>query len=312
MAHETRDKDGRLTQAEQAEEEKVRKKFNWRGNWVANSGDRWHNLKVIRNRHSVRASFIPPDKLTYHLVTVYMGAPSRQQTSFEGRNFNVLQTRGDVAIIPALSTMRSWYDEVEQDDIYLHLEPSFIKKVALEADLNPDKVELITTFGTRNPQVSQLAQLAFEELQRSEAVTGSNLYADSLANILAVQLLRDYSSYNLPPELTYANGLPHKKLSQVLDLINSALASDLSLAVLAQTAGLSQYHFLRLFKHSTGVTPHQYILRQRISRAKQLLVESDLSITEISYSLGFATPAHFTHHFRRQTGLTPSDLRHPA
>lgn len=306
MTRETRDKDERPTQAEEG---KVRKKFNWRGNWIANSGDRWRNLKVIRNRHTVRASYIPPDKLTFHLVTVYMGAPSRQQTSFEGRNFNLLQTRGDVAIIPALCTMRSWYDEVEQDDVYLHLAPNYIKKVALESDLNPDKVELVTTFGKRNPHIAQLAQLAFDELQRNETVTGSNLYADSLANILAIQLLRDYSSHSLPPERTYANGLPRHKLVRVLDLINSDLSADLPLQVLAQTAGLSEYHFLRLFKQSTGITPHQYVLRQRIGRAKQLLTESDLSITEISYSLGFSTPAHFTHHFRRQTGMTPSDLR---
>ncbi len=307
--HESTEQDETRNHARKAAEARVRRRFNWRGNWVANSGDRWQHLKVIRNRHTIRESYIPPDRLTFHLVTVYMGAPSRQQTSFENRNFNILQTRGDVAIIPALCTMRSWYDEVEQDDVYLHLEPNFIRKVALESDLNPDKVELITNFGKRNPQIAQLAQLAFDELQRDEAAMGSNLYADSLANILAIQLLRDYSSHSLPPDKEYIHGLPRKKLAQVLDLIISDLAADLPLSLLAQTAGLSEYHFLRLFKHSTGLTPHQYVLRQRISKAKQLLMESDMSVTEISYLLGFATPAHFTYHFRRQTGVTPSDLR---
>lgn len=285
------------------------KKFNWRGQWTASSGDRWQNLKVIRNRHQIRESYVLPGKLTNHLILVYMGAPSRQQTVFEGRNYNILQTRGDVAVMPALSSIRSEYDEVEQDDIYLHLEPEFLKKTALGADLNPDNIELVTTLGTRNPQIEQLANLAFDELQREDSSTGSNLYADSLANLLAVQLLREYSSRTLPAAKNYSNGLPARKLRQVLDLINSDLAEDLSLAVLSQTVGISEYHFLRLFKLSTGLTPHQYVMRQRLERARELLQNNVISVTEIAYSLGFATPAHFAHHFRRQMGVTPSELR---
>ncbi|MDQ4120466.1 MAG: helix-turn-helix domain-containing protein [Acidobacteriota bacterium] len=286
-----------------------RRRFNWRGNWIADSGDRWRNLKVIRNRHRVRESVIAPGKLTFHLITVYMGAPSRQQTRFENRNLNILQTSGDVVVIPAQTTLRSVYDDVEQDDIYLHLEPDFIKKTALESDLNPDGTELVPILGTRNPQIEQLAKLAFAELQHDEATVGSNLYADSLANLLAVELLRSYSTRAFAPEPTNTNALPKRKLAQILDLINSDLSADLSLAFLAETVGLSEYHFLRLFKQSTGATPHQYVLRQRIERAKQLLLETQLSVTEISFLLGFSTPAHFAQQFRRQTGVQPTELR---
>jgi AraC family transcriptional regulator len=64
-----------------------------------------------------------------------------------------------------------------------------------------------------------------------------------------------------------------------------------------------------MFKQSTGYTPHQYVISQRIERAKELLKKTDLSITEIAYLLGFSTPAHFTHHFRRKTGIRPSEMR---
>jgi AraC family transcriptional regulator len=295
--------------AENIDEDRTKTRYNWRGDWIVNSRDRWQNLKVIRNRHHFRESYIKPDKLIYHLITVYMGAPSRQQACLSGRNFNILQTAGNVSVISAATALQSWYDEAEQDDIYLHLEPAFIRSVAAGADMNPDKVEIITTLDSRSPIIETMARMAFDELQRGPEVMAGNLYADSLANLLAVQLLREYSSEKMPAERRYVNGLTNRKLTNVLDLIESDLAEDLPLRVLAHAAGLSEYYFLRMFKKSTGYTPHQYVINQRIERAKDLLRKTDISITEIAYLLGFSTPAHFTHHFRRKTGVTPSAMR---
>ena len=284
-------------------------RYNWRGDWIVNSRDRWKNLKVIRNRHHIRESYIKPDKLTYHLITVYMGAPSRQQSLLSGRNYNILQTAGNVTVFPAATSLQSWYDEVEQDDIYLHLEPEFVKSVAEGAEMNPDRVEITSAMESRSPIIESMARMAFDELQRDMQATAGNLYADSVANILAIQLLREYSADKMPPEKRYINGLTNKKLAHVLDLIESDLAEDLSLKILANAAGLSEYHFLRMFKQSTGYTPHQYVINQRIERARELLKKTDMSVTEIAYLLGFSNPAHFTHHFRRKTGFTPSEAR---
>lgn len=303
------EKTDKTLQTPNVDEGRAETRHNWRGDWIVNSRNRWQSLKVIRNRHHVRESVIKPDKLTYHLITVYMGAPSRQQSLLSGRNYNILQAAGNVAVISAATALRSWYDETEQDDVYLHLEPDFVKSVAAGADLNPDNIEIVTTLDSRSPLIESMARMAFDELQRGDDATATNLYADSLANLLAIQLLREYSTLKLPPAKQYVNGLTNKKLGLVLDLIESDLSEDLSLKVLANAAGLSEYHFLRMFKQSTGYTPHQYVINQRIERAKELLQKTDMSITEIAYLLGFSTPAHFTHHFHRKTGVTPSAMR---
>ena len=302
------DKTDKTRQTQKVDEGRTETRHNWRGDWIVNSRDRWQNLKVIRNRHQVRESVIKADKLTYHLITVYMGAPSRQQSLLSGRNCNILQTAGNVAVISAATALQSWYDDAEQDDIYLHLEPEFVKETAAGAELNPDKIEITTTLDSRSPVIETMARMAFDELQRDDA-TATNLYADSVANILAVQLLREYSSEKMPPAKRYVSGLTNKKLALVLELIESDLSEDLPLKVLAKTVGLSEYHFLRMFKQSTGYTPHQFVIDQRIDRAKTLLQKTEMSVTEIAYLLGFSTPAHFTHHFRRKTGLTPSEMR---
>ena len=245
MNSEKRKKDERDNS--KAIESRVETRYNWRGDWIVNSRDRWKNLKVIRNRHHIRESYIKPDKLSYHLITIYMGAPSRQQTIYSGRNVNILQTAGNVTVIPVATTLQSWYDETEQDDIYLHLEPDFIKSVAEGAELNPDKVEIIMSLESRSPIIESMARMAFDELQRGGDATGSNLYADSVANLLAVQLLREYASERMPHEKRYVNGLSNRKLALVLDFIESDLPENLSLKVLANAASLSEYHFLRMF-----------------------------------------------------------------
>ncbi len=126
------------------DEGRTKTRYNWRGDWIVNSRDRWKNLKVIRNRHHIRESYIKPDKLTYNLITVYMGAPSRQQALLSGQQLqhsaNRRKCHRDFSEATAL---QSWYDEVEQDDVYLHLEPEFVKSVAEGAEMNPDKVEII-------------------------------------------------------------------------------------------------------------------------------------------------------------------------
>ncbi len=100
-------------------------------------------------------------------------------------------------------------------------------------------------------------------------------------------------------------GLPRASLQRVLEHMRIHLDQDLSVPALAAVAHMSPFYFSRLFKQSTGLSPHQYLLRQRIRRAKELLADGRRRVAEVSYELGFPHQSHFTTVFRKLVGMTP-------
>ncbi|OPY98801.1 AraC family transcriptional regulator [Bradyrhizobium sacchari] len=107
-------------------------------------------------------------------------------------------------------------------------------------------------------------------------------------------------------------GLQKWRLKRVLDYIDSHFCRKIALADLAAAAGLSRMHFAAQFRAATGCRPHEFVLRQRIRRAKDLLRNCEMSIVEIALTVGFQSQAHFTTTFRRFTGDTPSRWRNAA
>src|SRR3989442_12920044 len=103
-----------------------------------------------------------------------------------------------------------------------------------------------------------------------------------------------------------AGGLPEFRLRRVTRYVQDNLHRELRLAELSGPVHMSPYHFARLFKRSTGVSPHRFLVRRRIQQASALLAAQPLSIAEIGRSVGFRTPSPFTTTFRLVAGITPS------
>jgi AraC family transcriptional regulator len=125
-----------------------------------------------------------------------------------------------------------------------------------------------------------------------------------MANALAVHLVSRYSTRERAIQNFVPGGIP-RNFQQVIDYINEHLDHNLSLAELANVVQLSSYHFAHLFKQTTGVSPHQYHIRCRIQRAKELLLTKKLTIAEIAHAVGFASQGHLNYHFKRLVGMTP-------
>ncbi|MGG6266032.1 helix-turn-helix domain-containing protein [Leptolyngbya sp. AN03gr2] len=103
-----------------------------------------------------------------------------------------------------------------------------------------------------------------------------------------------------------ADGFSQSKLQVAIDYIHAHLDEDLSIGTLAQLVQISSYYFVRLFKQSMGLTPHAYIVRQRLERAKQLVKTTNLSIAEIAYRTGFCHQSRFATVFRQYLRISPS------
>jgi AraC family transcriptional regulator len=121
------------------------------------------------------------------------------------------------------------------------------------------------------------------------------------------------SSFGSPREIEQqTSSLPWRRVRRVTEYIQQNLDKDLTLAELAAVVCMSPYHFARLFKCSTGVPPHRFVIGQRIVCARAFLERQELSIAQISTMVGFRTPSHFTAVFRRILGVTPGAYRTAA
>lgn len=190
---------------------------------------------------------------------------------------------------------------------HLHLSKDLLARTAEEvADCDPAHLSLIGRTGFHDPLLNQIALTLWRELEQPSPA--GKLYAQSAAQLLAVHLLRHYSSEGKTIKEP-SQKLTSQQIRRVNDFIQDHLGQDLSLEALAEQTGFSAYHFARLFRQTTGESPHQFVLRQRIERAQRLLKERDLPLVYVALESGFASQSHLTQVFKRSLGLTPRAYR---
>lgn len=152
----------------------------------------------------------------------------------------------------------------------------------------------------------RIIQLLFQE--KREGFQNGSLFTDSLGTALASHLLHRYSVRPLSRRDS-AGGMAPSALRRCIALMEANIERDLRLSELANEAGVSTSHLIRSFRESTGKTPYQFFLHQRVTRAQSLMREPGTSLTEVALASGFADQHHLARVFRRITRMTPSDYR---
>jgi AraC family transcriptional regulator len=139
-------------------------------------------------------------------------------------------------------------------------------------------------------------------------VPGKSLRVTALTELMAAHIVEKYTK---PADgiSSQRGGLPIRQLRKVEDYIGDHLSEETSVEDLAELAELSPSHFAHVFKETTGMTPLQFITRQRITRAQQLIRETSRSLIDVGLEVGYSSPSHFAQVFRRVVGVTPSEFR---
>jgi AraC family transcriptional regulator len=191
--------------------------------------------------------------------------------------------------------------------LHLHLNQHlFVQTVEELADRDPARLTVQDRSGFQDPLLSQLGLALQREV--SHPLTADRLYADTVAQMMVVHLLRHYATLRVTIQ-EYTQGLSRQQMRSVTDFVLAHLHEPPSLERLAQQVNLSAYHFARLFRRTTGESPHQFVLRKRLEAAKRLLRETELPLSQIAVAVGFPNQSHFTQVFREHQGLTPRRYR---
>jgi len=266
----------------------------------------WKNIHLAH--YQLPAMEIPETSGLQHIICLpFWKQPTEVELAFDGKRHLVQHDRdetGCIEILPAYASIKARWSQ-ENDITHCYLEPTFLNHAAYES-VNPDRVEVNLTLKKPDPLVWQII-LALTAVLENDP-NNSCFYADSMATALAAHCLTYYSTRK-HILIEYEDGLSKHKLKQALEYINDRFSENVSLAEISAELGMSQYYFCRLFKQSTGMTPHAYLIQQRVERSKQLLKQTEWTINNIAIECGFANPSHFAKCFRRYTGISPKQFR---
>ena len=201
-----------------------------------------------------------------------------------------------------------YFWETTDESIVFFLEPEYLLDTAAQTEcLNLNKIELNPLAIGHDPTIEYIARSFLAEMQ-NEAL-GGRIYSETLATQFAIHLLRNYCTF--PAQLKqYEKGLSRSQLQTVINYIDANLESNISLQQLANLCQLSSHYFCHLFKQSTGISAYQYVIQQRVAKAKQLLQQKDLPMVEIALMCGFSSQSALSRTFSKYVGTTPSKYRH--
>lgn len=158
-----------------------------------------------------------------------------------------------------------------------------------------------------DPRVGALVGVVNAE--RIAGFPSGRLFLDSLEQALAVALVHGYAVR--PRSLrTYRGGLGPARLRTIKELVQAKMEDELTLIEMAHSVELSPAHFSRMFHKSTGETPHQFVLRQRVDRAKEMLRAPEARVLDVAVACGFKTQQHFARMFRQIYGASPTEYRY--
>lgn len=242
-----------------------------------------------------------------HVLCLHVGEPV-PVTYRAGRvERSGVRLHGQFCVVPAGSSTR-WTLSAPAHSLLLRMPASLFRETAEDMQRG-DVADLAPAIHIRDPQVERIGWLM--KTEADEGYPGGRLFADTLAQALAVRLLTLSSSRGPTGELAPRHILAPWRLQRVVEYIEANLADDLSLAALAAVAGYSVSHFKPMFQRATGESVHQFVVSRRVERAR-LQLAAGANLADVAWATGFTDASHLARWTRRLLGASPSMLRGDA
>jgi AraC family transcriptional regulator len=267
---------------------------------------------LLEHRFHHSANEVPETPTIKAGLVINLGIKYEVDRWIDGKFHHDRIQTGDFTVFPAdISYGVAWDRAIEI--LMVGFDPALIQQTVLELN-ECEKWKLATNCNLEifpkdklnDPLIYQISLALKHELNTNDSI--DRLYTESLTDTLLVHLLR-YCSSQSDNRSSSAQGLTNHQLQEILDYIHENIAYDLSLTELATIAGMGVHHFGNLFKRSTGLSPYQYIIQQRLDRAKEMLKDRDRSIVNIAIQSGFASQSHLTRLFSKHLAITPKKYR---
>ncbi len=272
---------------------------------VVDSSDGYSWDGIILEHHRIPEGERIETVTDRHVLWLWTAGYSGEYAGHGGRFVRCSKGRGAITVTPVglIPTLHSY----RRSEVTLcALDSHFIRSILSELDRQP-RTEPIIRPKLEDSAIRRLMTLLLEEV-RAGGPSGK-LYCDSLAHALAIRYLLLGERPQHQRADSGVSALPPHALKRVLERIEHSFQSEVSLASLAEEAGYSRGHFLKMFRTSTGMTPHHYLLKRRIDHARSLLKRPEISIIDVAADCGFSSQAHLTQVFREHVGVTPGDYR---
>ncbi|MBC8732702.1 helix-turn-helix domain-containing protein [Paraburkholderia sp. UCT2] len=282
------------------------------GQRLVSSVDReWRHLVLRSYLEPVRQDLLEaPGLRDFTLMTLASGAEHLERNlggAWESADMRV----NDLWFVPPTPISWRWHSISDEplSTLHVHIERDLIDSVAQQMGLDASReLSLGDAMRFNDPLIAAMLA-ALHRAARDPA--DSRLYVDTLAHALVAHLLQHYSSGNDARRggVTRPERLVPRRIRRVTEYIRTNLAEDLAIAELAEQAGLSSFHFARVFRRETGETPHQFVTRLRLEEAARLLRATDRTVLQIALEVGFENASHFSVQFKRGYGATPLAYR---
>ena len=268
-------------------------------------------MGIRTNRLMVRFQVDPPGVLETTArpdprIVIHFGAPVDIKCERGGTTHRGDAIHGDVDIIPA-GMASQWTLGARDSALVIDISQEHLLELAAGMAIEPSETALLNRFKVRDTKLEHLAWALKEEMD--EGFPSGQLYIDSIGSAMASHLLCRHSIGATRGVKVQAGGMAAFRLRRVLSFIEGNLNGDLPLSAIAALSGLSISHCQRAFCRFMGVSIHQYVLRRRVERAKNLLANTKLTVSDVAIAAGFAHQSHMALQMRRLLGVSPGEFR---